>query len=261
MSSPLSWDAFCTQLRPTFIPPFGCPESLAFALPTLEHLHWLDRQAIKLAARLDRPTRLVLDDDPPAHLRARLEAQCLTRADAAPYLGQVVPYAPGFILHWVRCVLPTARLVALWRDYQTSLDRAHRIPTGSSYAERFPHLRLGLMLGADLFNCGEFYAAHEDWESLWMRLPEGGEKLVIQGLIQLCGVHIHRLKGRAEPMQVLFDKARLNLAEGGQDTPWLDVAQLLRETETILQTPLAAPIRAPEIPLVNEHADVPCKHR
>jgi len=176
-------------------------------------------------------------------------------------LGQVVPYAPGFILHWVRCALPTARLVALWRDYQTSLDRAHRIPTGSSYAERFPHLRLGLMLGADLFNCGEFYAAHEDWEALWMRLPEGGEKLVIQGLIQLCGVHIHRLKGRTEPMHVLFDKARLNLADGGRDTPWLDVAQLLRETEIILQTPLGAPIRAPEIPLVNEHSDVPCKHR
>jgi hypothetical protein len=94
-----------------------------------------------------------------------------------------------------------------------------------------------------------------------MRLPEGGEKLVIQGLIQLCGVHIHRLKGRTEPMHVLFDKARLNLADGGRDTPWLDVEQLLRETEIILQTPLGAPIRAPEIPLVNEHSDVPCKHR
>jgi len=67
MSSPLSWDAFCAQLRPTFIPAFGCPESLAFALPTLEHLHWLDRQAIKLAARLDCPTRIILDDDPRAH--------------------------------------------------------------------------------------------------------------------------------------------------------------------------------------------------
>ncbi|QUV87104.1 hypothetical protein [Chloracidobacterium aggregatum] len=95
MSSPLSWDAFCTQLRPTFIPPFGCPESLAFALPTLEHLHWLDRQAIKLAARLDRPTRLVLDDDPPAHLRARLEAQCLTHADAAPTWGRLFPTRPA----------------------------------------------------------------------------------------------------------------------------------------------------------------------
>ena len=261
MNEPLSWDAFCAQLRPTFIPQFGCPESLAFALPTLDALHWLDRQAIKLAARLDRRTRLIVDEAPPAHLQARLEAQCLTQAEADPRLGQITPYSPGFILHWIRCALPMAKLVALWRDYQTSLDREHRIAAGASYGERFPHLRLGLVTGADLFNCGEFYAAHEDWESLWMRLPDGGEKLVVQGLIQLCGVHIHRLKGRAEPMRTMFDKARTNLLAGAPAAPWLDVAQLIQHTEDIVRAPLEVHIRTPDIPLVNEHADVPCKHR
>ncbi|OYT71092.1 MAG: hypothetical protein CFK52_09235 [Chloracidobacterium sp. CP2_5A] len=261
MSSPLSWDAFCAYLRPAFVPPFGCPDSLAFALSTLDRLHWLDRQAIKLAARLDRVTRLIFDEMPPAHLQARLEAQCLARAEADLRLGQVVPYSPGFILYWTRCALPTAKLVTLWRDYQTSLDREYRIAAGNSYAERFPHLRLGLIAGADLFNCGEFYAAHEDWESLWMRLPDGGEKLVVQGLIQLCGVHIHRLKGRAEPMRAMLDKACVNLQAGVEATPWLDVARLLRETEAVAQAPLGDAILAPEIPLVNEHPDVPRKHR
>ncbi|MFQ3582226.1 MAG: DUF309 domain-containing protein [Chloracidobacterium sp.] len=261
MSSPLSWDAFCGQLRPPFVPPFGCPETLAFALPTLDALHWLDRQAIKLAARLDRPTRLIFDESPPPYLQARLEAQCFARTEADPQLGQIVPYAAGFILHWVRCAIPTSKLVILWRDYQTSLDRAHHIPAGNSYAERFPHLRLGLIAGADLFNCGEFYAAHEDWESLWMRLPDGGEKLVVQGLIQLCGVHIHRLKGRQEPMQTMLDKARANIEDGAATTPWLDAERLLRDTEAIVRSPMDAPIGAPEIPLVNEHPDVPRKHR
>ncbi len=257
----LSWDALSSVLKPKFLPSFGCPESIAFALPAFSCLHFLDHHAIKIALRLDRRILLLFDHEPDPHQKARLESRCVSRADADSEIGQVVPYSPGIILQWVRCALSPMKAATIWRDYQTSLDHPFRIQAGNSLEAAYPHLRLGIVTGADLFNCGEFYAAHEDWESLWMRLDDGPEKSVLQGLIQLCGTHIHRLKGRDEPCRTLWEKARTNLDSGARDMPWLNVPKLVEATDTTIGTPLATHIPIPEIPLVNQHSDVPRKHR
>jgi hypothetical protein len=257
--SNLNWDALSGALKPKFLPSFGCPDSIAFALPAYSALHFLDHHAIKLAGRLDRRMRLRFDNLPAEHLVARLEADCFPRDEAS--IGQLVPYSPGIILQWVRCAISPMRVAPVWRDYLTSLDREFRVQAGKTLDAAYPHLRLGIVTGVDLFNSGEFYAAHEDWESLWMRLDDGPEKSVLQGLIQLCGAHIHRLKGREEPCRTMWEKTRANLERGLGEIHWLDIPKLVEATETVIGTPLCDHIALPEIPLVNQHADVPRKHR
>lgn len=259
--SNLNWDALCGVLKPKFLPSFGCPDSIAFALPAYSALHFLDHHAIKLAGRLDRRMRLLFDDFPAKHLIARLEATCVSRAEAGPGIGQLVPYSPGVILQWVRCAISPMAVGPVWRDYLTSLDRESRVQAGKTLDAAYPHLRLGIVTGTDLFNRGEFYAAHEDWECLWMRLDDGPEKSVLQGLIQLCGAHIHRLKGREEPCRTMWEKTRANLERGIGEIPWLDIPVLVKATEAVIGTSLAENIELPEIPLINQHADVPRKHR
>jgi len=39
--------------------------------------------------------------------------------------------------------------------------------------------------GAELFNAGKFFAAHETWEDLWNDTV-GPEKLLLQGLVQIA---------------------------------------------------------------------------
>ena len=45
-----------------------------------------------------------------------------------------------------------------------------------------------------LFNAGEFYEAHEDWELLWLD-AEGDERLWLQGLIQYAAAFVHFARG------------------------------------------------------------------
>src|SRR5580700_11440044 len=47
--------------------------------------------------------------------------------------------------------------------------------------------------GLRLYESGEFFAAHEAWESVWLKSPEP-EKTFLQGLIQVTAAfhHLHR---------------------------------------------------------------------
>jgi len=44
--------------------------------------------------------------------------------------------------------------------------------------------------GLRLYDAGEFFAAHEAWESVWLRAPEP-EKMFLQGLIQVTAAFHH----------------------------------------------------------------------
>ena len=48
--------------------------------------------------------------------------------------------------------------------------------------------------GIALFNCGQFWEAHEAWEEIWKNHPEDG-RFFIQGLIQLAAAY-HQLQKR-----------------------------------------------------------------
>jgi predicted metal-dependent hydrolase len=44
--------------------------------------------------------------------------------------------------------------------------------------------------GLQLYDAGEFFTAHEAWESVWLKLPEP-EKTFLQGLIQVTAAFHH----------------------------------------------------------------------
>ena len=254
-SSILTWPDVCQQLRLNTLPLIEGQGTAVFELQSVEQLSDIDRHGLKLAVRFGLKPRLACQVQLPDWIQARLEIECTTHQDSTFISNQ-----PGSVVQWLNQQVKAETLAAIWRDYQTSRDHPFTPPIGSTLKESWPHLRLGLVAGVDLFQASEYYAAHEAWESLWIRLPEGAEKLCIQALIQLCGAHIHRLKGRTHSQETMWTKARRNLELAAPDINWLAIDQLICDSERVLSSTLNAPIAWPVIPLVNRHADVPRKH-
>ncbi len=239
-------------------------------LHALDDLHFLDQHACLLLARACHTPVLILREAAPAHRLRRIAAHTLCAnsplegARLYDYFdpacadgSEGLDYAPGALL---RRALDIHRAAHLWHNYQTSRDRTlPPAPAGATLAFGVPHLRTGFVTGVDLFNRGEFYQAHEAWESLWMRLDKGAERSLAQGLIQLGGAHIHRLKNRPREARKLFNSARCHL-ETASAIDWLDVPALVTESETTFAAHAAAAIPLPSIPLHNTHANVARKH-
>jgi hypothetical protein len=223
-----------------------------FRLRALRELHFLDWHACTLLSRSGLRTWLVIESPDPLHLESRVDAIILDQHD-----GPTLAYEPGVVL---ARFLNTPDWPTVWRNYQTSVDEALRLPAGVTLHASFPHLRAGFVTGIDLFNMGEYYAAHEDLESLWVRLEEGAERCAAQGLIQLAGAHIHRLKGRPVQSRKLYQSARKLLLEAAE-LDWLDLSALLRDSDSLMDT--CDPVETaawPSIPLINQHAGLSRKH-
>jgi hypothetical protein len=69
----------------------------------------------------------------------------------------------------------------------------------------------GLAEGLQLYNAGEFFKAHEAWESVWMRSSEP-EKTFLQGLIQVTAA-FHHLQKNNRLGTVLLLQAALSRIE------------------------------------------------
>jgi hypothetical protein len=237
-------------------------------LASLGELHFLDQHACLLLARAHYTPTIVLRDPAPTHLCARIAANIICASATpegervydyyAPAHGAGLDYEHGILL---RRALDVHRVRALWHNYLTSRDRTIPVaPVAATLDGKFPHLLSGFVTGVDLFNCGEFYRAHEEWESLWMRLDANVERSLAQGLIQLAGAHIHRLKARSHEAQKLFASARRHLAEA-RSLEWIDVDSLLAESGRTILTDVTATIPLPSIPLRDTHTNIPRKHR
>ncbi len=255
-------------------------------LRSIDELHFLDGQACRLLELANIPCILHVAERAPSHLCARIAARIIfvdslihfkseisdlklpgNLGDTPCKHDEVVSYQPGVILERFLNVRGWARI---WHDYLTSRD-AHLPPVhaGRTLARSFPHVRTGFITGIDLFHQGSFYQAHEDWESLWMRLDgrdarESIERHAAQGLIQLSGAHLHRLKGRHLPAVKLFHAATRHLRRS-LELDWLDVPQLLDASAQIFdscRSPEAALdfIVTPHIPLRSTHTAIARKH-
>jgi predicted metal-dependent hydrolase len=76
-------------------------------------------------------------------------------------------------------------------------------------------LAQGLEAGRAAFNRGAYFEAHELWEEAWRELA-GGERIVLQGLIQIAaGLH-HMQEQRPRPAAALLRKG---LEKISQDVP------------------------------------------
>jgi hypothetical protein len=55
-----------------------------------------------------------------------------------------------------------------------------------------------VLRGTELFDRGAFFEAHEAWEDRWRVLPDGDERIALQGLIQIAA-GLHKLFAAAAP--------------------------------------------------------------
>ena len=73
--------------------------------------------------------------------------------------------------------------------------------------------------GAALFDRGAFFEAHEAWEERWRVTPDAGERLFLQGLIQVAAA-LHKLLAMRspEPAARLFARALAKLDASNADS-------------------------------------------
>lgn len=124
-------------------------------------------------------------------------------------------------------------------------------------AEQFKHLQSG----ADLFNRGLFFEAHEDWEKGWRKLPLP-DRPQVQAAILFCGVFVLIEKERFEPAArlaklgidrfaeaaaatTLYGSPPVLVIPGGEERLLEVLARLkLGETDSILLGSMKAGLRA-----------------
>jgi predicted metal-dependent hydrolase len=70
----------------------------------------------------------------------------------------------------------------------------------------FDWTRGALAEGLRLYDAGEFFAAHEAWESVWLGAPEP-EKMFLQGLIQVTAAFHHLQRNNPHGTALLLQAA------------------------------------------------------
>jgi predicted metal-dependent hydrolase len=86
--------------------------------------------------------------------------------------------------------------------------------------------------GQQSFNDGDFFAAHEHWEAVWLATP-GPERRWIQGLIQVA-TGLHKLAAaRRDLCRGLLSKALAKLADAPARLDGLDVARLRQDATAL----------------------------
>jgi hypothetical protein len=91
-----------------------------------------------------------------------------------------------------------------------------------------PELHEGIVL----FNAGDYFEAHEAWESLW-RQSTGLEKTFSQGLIQLAAAFHHYSHGHYGAARRMYEKARSRLRQVPPCFSSIDLAALMDQCESI----------------------------
>lgn len=243
---------------------------LLVRIKSFADLHFLDWQACRLLKACDVEVVLRFDVKPPPHEAARIAANLDEESKAVKQgvaRSDFIVYERGAILERFLRVRGWSQV---WHEYLTSRD-AELLPraanAGATLPLQVPHLRAGFVTGADLFHQGSYYRAHEDWESLWMRLDgedEQTERALAQALIQLSGAHLHRLKGRARQARKLFASPLKHFALA-EKSAWLDVPQLVSEAGTVFKNcdEMSAAnddTKIPSLPFRHTHTNIARKH-
>ena len=73
------------------------------------------------------------------------------------------------------------------------------------------------LAGIDLYNAGEFHAAHDAWEDRWMGEVGPQEKLFLQAMIQSAVAFHHLDIGRPGAARQMYQRAKEKFARLGFD--------------------------------------------
>jgi len=106
--------------------------------------------------------------------------------------------------------------------------------------------------GIDLYNAGEFHAAHDVWEERWMGEVGPQEKLFLQAMIQSAVAFHHLEIGRPGAARQMYTRAKEKFALLGSDIFMsLDLvdyqAQLDRALSWLLAVPDPRELTAPDV--------------
>jgi predicted metal-dependent hydrolase len=106
------------------------------------------------------------------------------------------------------------------------------------HAARYPEEYLA---GIDLYNAGEFHAAHDAWEDRWRDDCGPREKLFLQALIQSAVIFHHIEIGRRGAARRMYGMAREKFARlGAERFMSLDIREYLAQLERSLSWLAAA---------------------
>ncbi|MGB7553297.1 MAG: DUF309 domain-containing protein [Candidatus Korobacteraceae bacterium] len=94
--------------------------------------------------------------------------------------------------------------------------------------EQLDWTRGELAEGLRCYHAEEFFAAHEHWELVWLKLPEP-EKTFLQGLIQVAAAFYHLQRGNPEGTVSLLRGALGRLDPHSPSFTGVSVAPLCRE--------------------------------
>jgi uncharacterized protein len=87
--------------------------------------------------------------------------------------------------------------------------------------------------GRTAFNRGDFFGAHELWETVW-RSAAGPERRWLQGIIQMAA-GLHQLaRGRTAPAAILLARAAAKLVDAPDALDGIDVASAGREAARLV---------------------------
>ena len=116
--------------------------------------------------------------------------------------------------------------------------------------------------GIDLYNAGEFHAAHDVWEERWMGEVGPQEKLFLQAMIQSAVAFHHLEIGRPGAARQMYTRAKEKFARLGTTVFMsLDLAQYQSQLDLALSWLLTVPdpreleqpdFPVPKISLLNE---------
>ena len=88
--------------------------------------------------------------------------------------------------------------------------------------------------GLDLFNAGEWYAAHDLFEELWHETADP-ERRSLQGILQVAVAQLHLQRGNRRGATILFGEALGRLKRPGTPDLGLDLEALCRAAQQRLE--------------------------
>jgi uncharacterized protein len=106
--------------------------------------------------------------------------------------------------------------------------------------------------GIDLYNAGEFHAAHDAWEERWMGEVGPEEKLFLQAMIQSAVAFHHLQISRPGAARQMYIRAKEKFERlGKQEYMSLDIEDYIRQLDNALSWLISVPdpreISQPEV--------------
>jgi hypothetical protein len=117
-------------------------------------------------------------------------------------------------------------------------QRSHMEPYTDAHIAAYP---IEYIAGIDLYNAGEFHAAHDVWEERWMGEVGAQEKLFLQAMIQSAVAFHHLEIGRPGAARQMYQRAKEKFARLGENVFMsLDLVDYQAQLDTALSWLLTA---------------------